>query len=143
MNDVAFRLFKGALLDSMFLGLAPGNVGMATYFDMARGESQRDFADGNRVFARLDVHIGDAGRAMMNQQFGELFVLGAITVQRAIVAAHPAIGAVLAAKIRDFNDRADENIPAEHVSRGGAGAFVKGGLMRAIPDEVEFVGEKL
>lgn len=45
-SDIAFRLLKGAILDSMFTGICPGNVGMCTGFDMARGESQRDFADG-------------------------------------------------------------------------------------------------
>ena len=44
-TDGAFPLFKGAVLDSMFLGLCPGNVGMCTYFDTYRRESQRDFAD--------------------------------------------------------------------------------------------------
>ncbi len=48
----AFPLFKGALLDSMFLGLCPGNVGMCTFFDMARHESQRDFADGCGAMSR-------------------------------------------------------------------------------------------
>jgi hypothetical protein len=43
--DEAFKLFKGAILDSMFLGICPGNAGMTSYFDMARGEAQRDFAD--------------------------------------------------------------------------------------------------
>jgi hypothetical protein len=48
----AFPLFKGCLLDSMFLGLCPGNVGAMTAFDMARGEAQRDFADGCGVVSR-------------------------------------------------------------------------------------------
>ena len=43
--ETAFQLFKGELLDSMFLGLCPGNVGCMTSHDMARGEAQRDFAD--------------------------------------------------------------------------------------------------
>jgi hypothetical protein len=51
-SEEAFRLFKGSLLDSMFMGLCPGNVGMATTFDMARGESQRDFADAVGVTSR-------------------------------------------------------------------------------------------
>lgn len=51
-GDTAFRLFKGCLLDSMFLGLCPGNLGMATYYDRARGESQRDFADAVGVVSR-------------------------------------------------------------------------------------------
>jgi len=51
----AFPLFKGALLDSMYLGLCPGNVGMATWFDATRRESQRDFADGVGILARTLV----------------------------------------------------------------------------------------
>lgn len=58
--DGAFPLFKGAALDSMFLGLCPGNVGMCTYFDTYRRESQRDFADG----------IGATSRALIEGLFG-------------------------------------------------------------------------
>ena len=59
-SDGAFPLFKGALLDSMFLGLCPGNVGMTTWFDTARRESQRDFGDG----------IGAMSRAVVEGLFG-------------------------------------------------------------------------
>src|ERR1051325_10494908 len=58
--DAAFALFKGCLLDSMFLGACPGNVGMTTYFDMARGEAQRDFGDA----------IGTSSRALIEGLFG-------------------------------------------------------------------------
>jgi Domain of unknown function (DUF4450) len=58
--DVAMSIFKGCLLDSMFLGLCPGNVGMTTWFDMARGEAQRDFADA----------VGTSSRAMVEGLFG-------------------------------------------------------------------------
>jgi hypothetical protein len=58
--EAAFSLFKGELLDSMFLGLCPGNVGAMTYFDMARGEAQRDFADA----------IGVNSRALVEGLFG-------------------------------------------------------------------------
>lgn len=51
-GDEAFRLFKGAVLDSMYMGLCPGNLGMTTHFDMARGEAQRDFADAAGVTSR-------------------------------------------------------------------------------------------
>jgi len=54
-TDSANRLFKGAVLDSMFLGLCPGNVGMATAFDANRRESQRDFGDGAGVAARTVI----------------------------------------------------------------------------------------
>ena len=58
--DGAFPLFKGALLDSMFLGLCPGNVGMCTAYDAYRAESQRDFADG----------VGTTSRALIEGLFG-------------------------------------------------------------------------
>ncbi len=56
----AFQLFKGELLDSMFLGLCPGNLGCMTSHDMARGEAQRDFADA----------IGVNSRALVEGLFG-------------------------------------------------------------------------
>jgi hypothetical protein len=59
-GEEAFALYKGLLLDSMFQGLCPGNVGMATKFDMARGETQRDFADG----------VGATSRALVEGLFG-------------------------------------------------------------------------
>jgi hypothetical protein len=58
--DDAFRLFKGELLDSMFLGLCPGNLGAMTSHDMARREAQRDFADA----------IGANARALVEGLFG-------------------------------------------------------------------------
>ena len=56
----AFRMFKGSILDSMYLGLCPGNAGMCTAFDMARGETQRDFADA----------VGVCSRALVEGLFG-------------------------------------------------------------------------
>jgi hypothetical protein len=53
--ETAFQLFKGELLDSMFFGLCPGNVGAMTSHDMARGEAQRDFADAIGVNSRVLV----------------------------------------------------------------------------------------
>jgi hypothetical protein len=54
-SEGAFPLFKGALLDSMYLGLCPGNVGMCTWFDATRRESQRDFGDGSGTMSRTVV----------------------------------------------------------------------------------------
>jgi hypothetical protein len=53
--ETAFQLFKGEILDSMFLGLCPGNFGCMTSHDMARGEAQRDFADACGVNSRAFV----------------------------------------------------------------------------------------
>jgi hypothetical protein len=58
--DTAFPLFKGALLDSMYLGLCPGNVGATTFYDANRRETQRDFADG----------VGATSRALIEGLFG-------------------------------------------------------------------------
>jgi len=54
-SEGAFPLFKGALLDSMFLGLCPGNVGLCTWYDATRRESQRDFGDGSGALSRAVV----------------------------------------------------------------------------------------
>jgi hypothetical protein len=59
-SEPAMSLFKGCILDSMYLGLCPGNVGMCTRYDEARGESQRDFGDG----------IGATSRALVEGLFG-------------------------------------------------------------------------
>ena len=59
-DDSAFNLFKGAMLDSMYLGICPGNVGMCTWYDVNRRESQRDFGDG----------VGALSRAFMEGLFG-------------------------------------------------------------------------
>ena len=62
-------------------------------------QRQHHLAHHHRVFAALDIDVRDAGGTVMDEQFSNLFVAGAITMQGAIVAAHPAIGAILAAKI--------------------------------------------
>lgn len=59
-GDEAYKIFKGSILASMFLGLCPGNAGMTSTFDMARGESQRDFAD----------TAGTMSRALIEGLFG-------------------------------------------------------------------------
>src|SRR6185369_4214823 len=71
--DQAFRLYKGCILDSMYQGICPGNVGMCTKFDMARGEAQRDFADG----------VGATSRALVEGLFGVRpdALAGQVTVQ--------------------------------------------------------------
>jgi len=54
-GDEAYKLFKGSILSGMFLGLCPGNAGMTSTFDMARGEAQRDFADTAGMMSRALV----------------------------------------------------------------------------------------
>jgi len=88
-------------------------------------QGQNDFAHGDGVFAGLDVQVGDAGGAMMDEQFGELFVLRAEAFERAIAAAHAAIGAVFATVIGNFDDSADENMVPKACSRCQRGFFMK------------------
>lgn len=51
----AWRLMRGAVIASMFMGICPGNVGSMNYLDVYRRESQRDFADGGGVLSRAIV----------------------------------------------------------------------------------------
>lgn len=53
--DNAFKIFKGMVLDGMFLGASPGNIGQISHYDAARGESYRDFADPVGVMSRALV----------------------------------------------------------------------------------------
>jgi hypothetical protein len=54
-NDEAFVLAKSGFLASMFMGVAPGNMGTLAWPDVYRRESQRDFADSAGVTARTMV----------------------------------------------------------------------------------------
>ncbi len=51
-NEEAFHLFKSSVLDGMYLGGSPGNIGQISYYDAARGECYRDFADPVGVYSR-------------------------------------------------------------------------------------------
>ena len=59
-NDSGFKLLKADLLDEMYLGGSPGNFGQISYYDKARTEAYRDFAD----------NIGISSRAIVNGLFG-------------------------------------------------------------------------
>lgn len=54
-NNEAFRLFKSAILESMFLSSSPGNFQQLSSFDAFRGELYRDFADAIGITARTLV----------------------------------------------------------------------------------------
>jgi hypothetical protein len=58
--DDAFRLWKGAILDAMFLGSSPGNFVQTSYYDAFCGEAYRDFAD----------EIGIGARSLVEGLFG-------------------------------------------------------------------------
>jgi len=52
----AYKMYKGALLDAMYLGSGPGNITQVSFYDAARGETYRDFADPVATAARALVH---------------------------------------------------------------------------------------
>jgi hypothetical protein len=55
MRDEAFALFKGNVLDSMFMGLCPGDFHMTSTLDPHRKEAQRDFGDPIGITSRAYV----------------------------------------------------------------------------------------
>ncbi|MDP4272485.1 MAG: glycogen debranching protein, partial [Bacteroidota bacterium] len=61
-NDQAYKLMKSAILDGMYLGNSPGNVGQISHYDAARGECYRDFGD----------PVGMASRAIIQGLYGIL-----------------------------------------------------------------------
>ena len=54
-SEAGFKLLKSQLLDGMYLGNSPGNIGQISYYDAARGECYRDFADPIGILARTVV----------------------------------------------------------------------------------------
>ncbi len=53
--DEAFKLFKSSVLDGMYLGSSPGNIGQISYYDKARGECYRDFGDPVGMYSRVII----------------------------------------------------------------------------------------
>jgi hypothetical protein len=58
--EEAWPLWKGALVESMYLGASPGNFQQLSFYDAMRGELYRDFAD----------PIGMAARSLVEGLFG-------------------------------------------------------------------------
>lgn len=54
-KEEAFSLFKSNVLDGMYMGGSPGNIGQISFYDAARGECYRDFADPVGVYSRALV----------------------------------------------------------------------------------------
>lgn len=50
--DAAFKLFKSTVLDGMYLGGSPGNLGQISYYDAVLGETYRDFGDVIGVYSQ-------------------------------------------------------------------------------------------
>ncbi len=60
MREEAYKVFKGNLLDSMYMGLCPGDFHMTSALDVHRQEAQRDFGD----------PLGISSRALVEGLFG-------------------------------------------------------------------------
>ncbi len=54
-SEEAYHLYKGAVLDAMYFGSGPGNITQISYYDAARGETYRDFADPAAMAVRAMV----------------------------------------------------------------------------------------
>ena len=59
-TESGFTLLKGDIIDEMFLGQSPGNIGQISYYDKALKEAYRDFGD----------NVGVLSRAVVNGLFG-------------------------------------------------------------------------
>jgi hypothetical protein len=59
-NQAGYQLMKADVMDGMYLGQSPGNFGQISYYDKARAEAYRDFAD----------NIGVTARTLINGLFG-------------------------------------------------------------------------
>lgn len=68
-NEKGFNLFKSELLSTMYLGGSPGNIGQISFYDAARGEAYRDFADPVAITARSLVEglFGILPNALKNE----------------------------------------------------------------------------
>ena len=59
-NEAATKLLKSSILDNMYMGSSPGNLGQISFYDAALGESYRDFGD----------VVGITSRAIVEGLFG-------------------------------------------------------------------------
>jgi len=59
-NAEAYKLFRGSILDAMYMGLCPGDLPNLSFYDVNRGESYRDFGD----------TTGSVSRAFIQGLFG-------------------------------------------------------------------------
>jgi len=87
-------------------------------------ERQHEVFDGQGILAGLDIDVGDAGGAVVDEQVGQFIMIGAEAVEGAIIPAHAAIRAVFPAIIGDFNDGAEEDFTSESAG-GGDGIGVE------------------
>lgn len=59
-SEEAYKLFKSALVESMYIGASPGNFQQLSFYDAMRGELYRDFAD----------DIGTTAKSLVEGLFG-------------------------------------------------------------------------
>ena len=104
-------------------------IGVALEF---ADEGEGDFTNRDRVFAGLNVKVGDAGRAMIDDELGELVEVSAETAEAPVGAAHAAVMTILPAIIGNLEHSADENFLSETVARGLRSPFVKFLLRRRV-----------
>ena len=93
-------------------------------------ERQDDFKNGDRVFAGLDVDVRNARGPVLDQHLGKLLVMRAKTLQGAVVAAHPAVGAVFAAEVGNLDHGPHKDLAVELFAGGFGGAAMQCGLGR-------------
>ncbi|MGB8191215.1 MAG: DUF4450 domain-containing protein [Chitinophagaceae bacterium] len=62
-SEEAYALWKGSLVESMYLGASPGNFHQLSFYDAIRGELYRDFTD----------DIGMVARSLVEGLFGVFF----------------------------------------------------------------------
>src|SRR5207253_1779303 len=86
---------------------------------------EHDIADGDGIFAGLNVDIGDRCGAMMDNQVGELIGGETITVERMIITTHCAVVTILTAVVGYLDDAAHEDAAAKYCVPRGCSARVE------------------
>jgi len=54
-KEEGFLVLKSSILDGMYIGDSPGNLGQISFYDAARGECYRDFGDAIGIASRLFI----------------------------------------------------------------------------------------
>ncbi len=101
-NEEAFTLFKSEILADMYLGGSPGNFVQISYYDAARGEAYRDFAD----------PVGISSRALVSGLFGIL--PDALAHTLVIKPGFPAAWNHAAIHIPDLDEQFNRNGTTDH-----------------------------
>ncbi|MGA2557505.1 MAG: hypothetical protein ABSG04_14660 [Verrucomicrobiota bacterium] len=86
----------------------------------------------------MDIDICDRRRKVVEKQFGDLFLAGAVTMQAAIIPAHAAVSAILPAKIRNLDHGAHENVLPKAGARRLSGGLMQRRLSRSAHIQIAF-----